>query len=178
MHREMSSVSASDLEKIVEQLGYHPTNLIDVSSRKIPEGTPQALRLYPLRDTKRGREPFPTMYWLCCPTLKVRISALEDAGWIKKLQERLLTDPVSLDLFEGQHKAYSVERRALLSSEDAQFLTDREWDATLHSVGVAGIKEYKSIKCLHTHYAHYLSTSDNVVGEWTHHLLSLPPSSN
>ena len=37
--------------------------------------------------------------------------------------------------------------------------------------GVGGIMDFSGIKCLHTHYAHYLVDSNNPVGELVEQLL-------
>ena len=34
-------------------------------------------------------KPFPTIFWLCCPKLKNRISDLEASNYIKILQDKL-----------------------------------------------------------------------------------------
>jgi hypothetical protein len=40
-------------------------------------------------------------------------------------------------------------------------------------VGIAGMKNFKAVKCLHSHYAHYLCRPEdgNIIGEWVHKLL-------
>lgn len=40
-------------------------------------------------------------------------------------------------------------------------------------IGVAGIKDFSFIKCLHCHYAHFLARPEhnNVVGKWVHEKL-------
>ena len=45
-------------------------------------------------------------------------------------------------------------------------------EEALTGVGIAGIKNPDSVKCLHTHYAHYLSRPEdgNLIGLWVHEL--------
>lgn len=40
--------------------------------------------------------------------------------------------------------------------------------------GIIGMKEFHNVKCLHGHYAHFLSRPqhNNVIGEWIHELVS------
>jgi hypothetical protein len=46
-------------------------------------------------------------------------------------------------------------------------------DDALMGVGIAGMREVASVKCLHCHYAHYLAkpAHGNVIGRWVHELL-------
>lgn len=52
-------------------------------------------------------------------------------------------------------------------------------DSLKHS-GVAGMKEFSGVKCLHTHYAHHLARPEhgNVIGTWVHELLLLKEQDN
>ena len=64
-------------------------------------------QLYPLRNAEKDRklktrataEPFPTMYWLIDPQLKIRISRLEEgkSNWVDKLEKRL-QEPRNLEV--------------------------------------------------------------------------------
>lgn len=40
-------------------------------------------------------------------------------------------------------------------------------------VGIAGIRNFASVKCLHCHYAHYLARPEhkNIIGQWVHEML-------
>ena len=51
-------------------------------------------------------------------------------------------------------------------------LTHIPREEALTGVGIAGIKNPDSVKCLHTHYAHYLSRPEdgNLIGLWVHEL--------
>jgi uncharacterized protein len=121
-------------------------------------------------------EPFPTIYWLTHPLLRVWISQLELDGLGVRLQQRL-ADPGSEALLERMkraHEAYAMERVQLLTPADVALVQARHWEDALLTTGrgVAGVRNPKAVKCLHAHAAHYLSdvcsngSSDNVVGEW------------
>ena len=43
------------------------------------------------------------MIWLTCPELKRRISALEDAGWVEKLEARLAEDGGAMQAMQAAH---------------------------------------------------------------------------
>ncbi|CAM9527467.1 unnamed protein product, partial [Sphacelaria rigidula] len=130
-------------------------------------GEPTVLKLYPLAVSLKGaragngdRQPFPTMYWLSCPSLKAAVSQLENQGLVADWERRLQADPSVLAAMQTAHKNYAQERWEMLT-------VCIGWEPSLGlSVGVAGISKPTNIKCLHTHFAHFLATGENVVGEW------------
>jgi hypothetical protein len=116
-------------------------------------------------------EPFPTMFWLTNPLLRIWISKLELDGLGSRLEERLASCPESMARMEKAHQAYGQERYQLLTQEDLVLIRSRGWEAAFAPTrGVAGIRNYSAIKCLHAHAAHYLSEpegkANNVIGEW------------
>lgn len=116
-------------------------------------------------------EPFPTIYWLTNPKLRILISKLEDMAEysVRAMQQKLKSDKEALAKMKVAHENYGKERWALLTEEDQNEVSRRRWDAVLgFSSGVAGIKKFDTVKCLHTHTAHYLSGDENnVIGKWT-----------
>ena len=89
---------AKDLACVTHQLGFTPSNLVHIAARDARTGEPTVVLLYPLTrpapERRRGGadkdwEPFPTTFWLTCPALKARVSALEDARWVEKIEKRL-----------------------------------------------------------------------------------------
>lgn len=125
-------------------------------------------------------EPFPTLYWLTHPGLRVAISRLEEEGWCHRLQDRLRQDPEALRCMRQAHSLYGSYRSRLLTESDRKLVEERKWHETAlspESRGVAGIRDPAKVKCLHTHAAHYLSATstnggdDNVVGRWVMELL-------
>jgi hypothetical protein len=120
--------------------------------------------------------PFPTIFWMTCPELKSRISKLEDDGWILKLEKRLLTSPHSdayLRIMDRAHRLYAEERWSLMSEADKSIVRDNNWVRALKDVGIAGMLSFRFVKCLHTHYSHYLArpAHDNIIGQWVDDLL-------
>ncbi|KAL7488799.1 hypothetical protein ACHAW6_014414 [Cyclotella cf. meneghiniana] len=155
--------------------------------------------------------PFPTLYWLCDPHVSRAISELERQGCVRIFQSRLENDASHAKEWLECHEQYALERWNLLSNQDKTWLlqdviSDEKERRTIESMrdmiqhsGVAGT-DYKglkqrpddvdnsssifvpSVKCLHSHYAHYRSQlcSEsgqnssprlNVIGIWTHDLL-------
>eukprot|EP01041_Mallomonas_annulata_P010499 gene10499-21898_t len=172
-----------EIQKVSNQLGYIPKNIVEISSKDQIDN-PLAVLLYPLNFNKevggrysKGIKPFPTIMWLTCPVLKARISRLENKGWVTKIQERLHNNELSeqyLKQMEIAHKLYAEERWKIMNAEDISFVEDNGWATTLCNVGIAGIRDYQQVKCLHCHYAHYLTrpNHNNIIGEWVHELLT------
>ena len=142
---------------------------------------PLVIIVYPLNCNSINRQhknskvlkPFPTVIWMTCPELHKRISKLEDAGWISKLQTKLQDSNEYKDKMISAHNLYKQFRWSLLSKDDQEYLNNSGWRPSLNEVGIAGMKNFDSVKCLHTHYAHFLCRPQdgNIIGEWTHELL-------
>jgi hypothetical protein len=60
----------------------------------------------------------------------------------------------------------------LSQEEDLELVERNNWQRPLRDVGIAGIRKCQAVKCLHTHYAHFLATRDNLIGLWTDELLT------
>ncbi|KAG7395879.1 hypothetical protein PHYBOEH_003083 [Phytophthora boehmeriae] len=182
--------SAADVAMVQEELGYVPNNLVRVSafvdskgrasrSRSASDQRPAVLLLYPLRNAedaykKKQRakvEPFPTIYWLASTDLKARVSTLEDEQYVMELQRHLEADDAAKEKMAQNHREYAEQRWQMLTEHDLEIVKGRGWEFVLRDVGIAGIRDFTNVKCLHTHYAHYLATGNNVVGEWVQQLL-------
>ncbi|TDH71510.1 hypothetical protein CCR75_007508 [Bremia lactucae] len=185
--------SEAEIALVLEELKYVPNNLVKVSAfvdsnghishtRESRDYRPAALLLYPLRNAedayKRKQrakvEPFPTIYWLASSKLKAKVSTLEDQHYVLTLQHRLDTDQVAKEKMVQSHREYAEQRWQMLTRHDRDLLKRRQWEFFLRDVGIAGIRDYTNVKCLHTHYAHYLSTGNNQIGEWVQELLDNP----
>jgi hypothetical protein len=141
-------------------------------------------------DTDSVVEPFPTMYWLTHPLLRTLISQIELGSTqnVIQVQETLASSTEHLSKMKKAHESYGKQRWNLLTDDDKKDVADRRWTDAVGSVrGVAGIRKYETVKCLHTHSAHYLaflgqntkldeSLSDetsgdlieeNLIGKWT-----------
>lgn len=120
-----------------------------------------------------GLKPFPTTCWLTNPTLHTQISALEERGCITELYDRLHSSRENLDRMVEAHKAYASFRWSMLSEEHIEYLKDKGWESTIKDVGIAGMKTFDAVKCLHCHYAHYLAKPEhnNIIGKWVSELL-------
>lgn len=123
------------------------------------------------KDSSSLIEPFPTIYWLTHPLLRVVISKLEVSGLGTRLEQQLTSDPAALECLKRAHAGYGHERESLLLPQDKTIIRERQWEAAFAtSRGVAGIRNPSAVKCLHAHAAHYLSggsgSKDNLIGQW------------
>ncbi len=98
--------------------------------------------------------PFPTRYWLTCPLAVKRLSRLESAGGIGRLESYIESRPDVATRLAEANLRYAEERDQLVppSAEPAP------------SGGVGG-NAGEGLKCLHSHYADYAAGNDNPVGE-------------
>jgi hypothetical protein len=159
------------------------------------EQTADATRLDTPEDDDESRkhiiEPFPTMYWLTSPKLRILISKMElskDNG-VQTIEQRLRSSQDYLNQMERAHKSYGRSRWELLTPKDKERVMQRGWENALDERrGVAGISltkgRFDCVKCLHGHVAHYLAQVAeceeeegydgeckrddlNLVGKWT-----------
>ena len=93
--------------------------------------------------------PFPTLYWLTCPVLNLRVSRLEATGGMATVTERLARDPGYRARLVNAIE--SLERR-------------RNAHEVIEDSGAPPGGGPERIKCLHAHTAHELATGENPVG--------------
>ena len=137
----------SDLAVVAEQLGRPPLTDLSVVARCGP-GHPLVIRNHPV---DRAGKPFPTLFWLSCPTAVKAVSRVEGDGWIKRLDHRAREDPAFGSALEAAHREYAAER--------GRWVPDAAgWG------GVGGTRT--GVKCLHAHYANHLAGGADPVGAW------------
>ncbi|AGB40145.1 hypothetical protein Halha_0125 [Halobacteroides halobius DSM 5150] len=166
------SYNEKDISVLKKQLGREPRNVVTVSKR-CSHNYPQVVVTAPILDKGSNIGIFPTTFWLTCPELNYQISKLEEEGWIKKIQDKINANQQLATALGAAHQDYARYRLNLISE---QKLDDLEKNYTgqylvLKESGVGGILEFDGIKCLHTHYAHYLATDNNPVGRLVDKLL-------
>ena len=82
----------TDEHVIAQQLGRSPRGAVSVAAR-CPAGHPSVITCYPLRRSGKRVIPFPTLYWLTCPTLCKQVACLERGGAIARIGVELGQDP-------------------------------------------------------------------------------------
>ncbi|MGH2635064.1 MAG: DUF501 domain-containing protein [Acidimicrobiia bacterium] len=148
----MGELRGSDLTAVREQLGRDPTTPFAVVAR-CADGHPLVIRNEPV---DADGHPFPTRFWLTCPTATRAVSRLESEGAITALNERIERDTGFAAAVARAHEEYAHERTA--GGERA----------SAHG-GVGGTRT--GVKCLHAHYANHLAGGDDPVGAWTAQLV-------
>ena len=110
-------------------------------------GLPAVIETHPIVDD----EPFPTLYWLTCRRAAAAAGALEAAGRMQELNDRLRSDEAFRAAFDAANAEYVARRDALHRLEGA---------------GGVGGGPPDRVKCLHAHLAHELVCGCNPVGAW------------
>ena len=116
------------------------------------DGMPVVLKNAPLL---QDGTPMPTRYWLLTGPISTAIGRMEADGGVRRAEADV--DP---DALAEVHRRYAAERDAAIPEGYA---------GPRPSGGVGGTRQ--GVKCLHTHYAHYLAVGDDPVGAWVHERL-------
>lgn len=134
---EFEPVTDIDRAVIEQQLGRPPRALRAVAAR-CPSGHPSVVQTSPrLADGT----PFPTLYYLTCPTLTSLVSRLESAGRMQEMTQRLSQDAELAEAYRRAHESYLAQRDAI--------------ESLGHEVTAGGMPN--RVKCLHVHLAHTLA---------------------
>lgn len=137
----------SDRSCVSELLGKEPQGQYCVVVRAA-DGTPSVIENAPFFF---DGTPMPTRYWLVDSQLSYDISQLESNGGVKRAE-----DSIDMDAIMETHHRYEVARDAMIASD---------YNGPRPSGGVGGTR--RGVKCLHAHVAHFLTTGQDVVGQWT-----------
>jgi len=153
-----------DLIVVASQLSRRPHDMSRVAAR-CPFGYPATVEDLPYGPDGR---PFPTLYYLTCPTLVAGVSALESGGGVRRWARRAKEDE---RLAGSLVKAAAQSRRRRRELARRYALPMLDGGASLRS-GVGGVGaggrggagksagdaiSGRTIKCLHAHVAHALA---------------------
>lgn len=172
----LSDVSSKDLKVIQFQLDREPTNLGGIT-RYCPFDKPAVLLTLPYHLHKGI---FPTTYWLSCPFLVKEVSRLEEKGMVSELTAELDHNPLLRKKMMKAHQRYTEKRISLLSDKELSLLK-REPEGimeVLEESGIGGIRDFRGVKCLHTHLADFLGGGQNPIGEMVWQRVSWPDACN
>ncbi len=147
MHRRVGPCSEQDIADVTALLERKPKSAFSVIVRRV-DGVPVVTKNAPF---ERDGTPMPTLFWLLPSAVaNDAIGRLEASGGVRAVERAL-----GLDAIDAIHKRYAAERNALIPDG---------WIGPLPSGGVGGTR--RGCKCLHAHYAYFLSGADDEVGEW------------
>jgi hypothetical protein len=117
---------------------------------RCPFGFPAAVETLPY---DAGGRPFPTLFYLTCPTLVAAVSRLESDGGVQAWCARLAADPALARAAGVAATAARRRRRELVGRYDLAMVDDGQSLTT----GVGGVGDVRAVKCLHAHVAHALA---------------------
>ena len=138
--------SDGDRVEVERLLGREPKGAYAVVVRDGRTGAPVVIRNHPLLP---DGTPMPTRYWLVGEPDRTRVSRLESRGGVHRVE-----DEVGLDVIAAAHDVYAAERDAQIEGAEGP----------RPSGGVGGTRV--GVKCLHAHYAWWLTGADDPVGDW------------
>jgi hypothetical protein len=88
--------------------------------------------------------PFPTTYYLTCPSAVARVGALEDAGGVDRYESLVASDPSAAESYAwGANRQRGLRRPAASMADDGASL----------ELGIGGTGADGMVKCLHAHVA-------------------------
>lgn len=126
-------------------------------------GHPQVLACSPMR----GKQPFPTTFWLSCPYLTYSVSRLESEGGVHDLEN-------FLEQHSGEYRdynvAYSLVRISLMAPMAREYLrrsNPKLW-RVLRTTGIGGIRRCGEVtaKCLHLQLGTALALPGHPAMKW------------
>jgi hypothetical protein len=124
---------------------------------RCPHGFPAAVETLPY---DVGGRPFPTLFYLTCPTLVAAVSRMESDGGVRAWSARLAAEPALARAAAAAAVAVRRRRRQLARRYALPML---DAGASL-TTGVGGVSDVRAVKCLHAHVAHALAHPSYVVG--------------
>lgn len=136
----------TDRQLVTELLGRSPKGAFEVVVRHRDQ-TPLVIENAPLLD---DGTPMPTRWWLVGEPERTWVGRLESSGGVGRAEAAV--DP---DRLAAAHARYARERDALIPADH---------EGPRPSGGVGGTR--RGVKCLHAHYAWWLTGGDDPVGAW------------
>jgi len=120
-------------------------------------GFPAAVETLPYDADGR---PFPTLFYLTCPTLVAAVSRFESGGGVHAWSARVAAEPAAARAVAAAATAARRRRRELVRRYDLAMIDD---GASL-TTGVGGVGDVRAVKCLHAHVAHALARPGYTAG--------------
>lgn len=144
---------------------------------RCPWGCPAVAEDLPYHTTG---EPFPTLFYLTCPTAVVALNALETDGGVRRYSARLaaaraavaaVDQPIAaaeaaplLASLRAAERYERRRRRSLARGPAAEFLARAADGGASLRLGIGGVADRWALKCLHCHAAHALARPSYVLG--------------
>jgi uncharacterized protein len=140
-----------DQSLIERQIGRRARGFVRVAVR-CPHGAPAVIEQSSYLD---DGTPFPTTYYLTCPSAVARIGALEDAGGVGRFEALVAGDSSAGESYSwGAHRQRELRRPAAAMADGGASL----------ELGIGGTASEGTIKCLHAHAAFGLAQPAYTLG--------------
>lgn len=123
-----------------------------------PYGWPAVIKNDPF---SREGKPNPNIYYLTCPFLRKIAARLENAGQIANFEARVATEAALREDLEAAQRRHRQE----WSQAAAAFTGSTETKRPAAPPNMAAAKDELKIKCLHAHFAWYLTHPDYQLGQ-------------
>ena len=140
----ISRATDADLQAVTAQLG-RPVRSVRGVAHRCGCGQPDVVQTEP--ELPDGT-PFPTLYYLTCPRATGAASMLESEGLMRRMADRLATDPQLAADYRAAHESYLAEREAI--------------GHVPHIAGISAGGMPDRVKCLHVLIAHALAAGPGV----------------
>lgn len=98
--------------------------------------------------------PFPTLYYLTCPRAAAAIGTLESSGLMRRMEDRLTSDPDLAAAYAAAHESFLAERAALGERTGVGEVPE------IDGISAGGMPS--RVKCLHVLVAHALAAGPGV----------------
>ena len=161
-----------DVNIIKKQLGCKDVYIGGIIER-CKYGFPRIILLNPIRENQKSKElnyaAVSNLMWLTCPYLNNRIHELETSGLIGRLTDFIQHDTTLNLLMRKAHANFYFLRNAVCTMfAGSSYEGER---IGVFKRGVGGIRDIRTLKCLHLHFCHYSVFKENIAGLMTHRLL-------
>ncbi len=153
---------SKDYQSAIRLLGRSPRTPFSVKTR-CPDGSPQVLIADPVFIEDGIWKPFPAFIWLVCPRLKMLVAELEQQGFIRKFSNRLEEDADFRETFLRSQNQISAIRVEMAEKVYPGVLPEHIREI-LTETTIAGSRDFRGVKCLHSHLAHELAFGGNPIG--------------
>ncbi|MBA3741607.1 DUF501 domain-containing protein [Sporichthya sp.] len=137
-------LAPEDAGAVEAQLGRPPRGAVDVAHR-CPCGLPDVVRTRPRLE---DGTPFPTTFYLTCPSASAAIGTLEAGGLMREMTARLASDPELAAAYTAAHEDYLKRRSEIAEVPE------------IEGVSAGGMPT--RVKCLHVLTGHALAAGPGV----------------
>ena len=162
-----------DIAHIQRQLGREKINIGGIIER-CEYGFPAIMLLSPEVEIngkmETNYEAISNLMWLTCPYLNDKIHKLESTGLIKTISNLIQSENKMTLSMNKAHANFYFLRGVIFKNLVGTSFWQKQ--IGLFNTGIGGIRDKKTLKCLHMHFCHFRLCKDNIAGLLTYRLLN------